>query len=128
MPHKIKLPSKIRFEYNVRDDVRQQYTHGVWGGVNSQGEVEMNFYTEADKLPDFSERSINPDGTLGPELVPHSDEKRLVRDVHSRIVMNYHTARALREWLDEKLSSIESEEADISESLFVDTEGGGLEQ
>lgn len=127
MPRNFKLPSKIRFEYDIREGIKQQYTHGVWGGVNSQGEIEMNFYTESDKLPSFSERAINPDGTLGPELIVQTDEKTLVRDVHSRIVMNYHTAQALRQWLDEKLTSIETEETDITDAFFGDPEGG-LEQ
>ena len=47
MPRNFKLPSKIRFEYDIREGIKQQYTHGVWGGVNSQGEIEMNFYTES---------------------------------------------------------------------------------
>ncbi|MCG8531598.1 MAG: hypothetical protein MI749_13180 [Desulfovibrionales bacterium] len=127
MPRNFKLPSKVRFEYNMDSTVKQQYTHGVWGGVNSQGEIEMNFYMESDKLPAFSERAINPDGTLGPERIPHADEKTLVREVHSRIVLNYPTAQALRQWLDEKLTAIETEEVDLADSFFGDTEGG-LEQ
>ncbi|OBQ51574.1 hypothetical protein [Halodesulfovibrio spirochaetisodalis] len=127
MPRNFKLPSKIRFEYDIREGVKQQYTHGVWGGINSQAEIEMNFYTESDKLPAFSERTINPDGTLGPELIAQTEEKTLVRDVHSRIVMNYHAAQALRQWLDEKLATIETEETDLTDAFFADTEGG-LEQ
>ena len=40
-------PSRIRYEYEQDPETRLQYTHGVWGGINPQGEIEISFYLEA---------------------------------------------------------------------------------
>ena len=92
-------PSRIRYEYEQDPETRLQYTHGVWGGINPQGEIEISFYLESDKMPPYSERIIAPDGSFGHEIAPYNDEERTItRHIHSRVVMNYHTARALLEW------------------------------
>ncbi len=104
------LPLKVRFEYEEAPDNNLNYTHGVWGGINPQGEIEMNFYYEKDKVPTFSERSISADGVLGPELMPLEDDIRVVvRTIHSKILINFHTAKALHEWLSEKIDALEEE-------------------
>ena len=36
-------PAKIRYTYAVDAAARLQTAHGVWGGINPQGEIEMNF-------------------------------------------------------------------------------------
>ena len=41
-------PSKIRYKYEMASEARLQTAHGVWGGINPQGEIEMNFYHESD--------------------------------------------------------------------------------
>ena len=87
-------PSRIRYEYEQDPETRLQYTHGVWGGINPQGEIEISFYLESDKMPPYSERIIAPDGSFGHEIAPYNDEERTItRHIHSRVVMNYHTAR-----------------------------------
>lgn len=124
-----KLPARVRYEYEIRKDTKIEYAHGVWGGVNPHGEVELNFYTESDKLPSFSERIITPDGSIGHEMIPVEEEQKVVeRNIHSRIVMNYNTARAMYEWLDEKLASLEAEWEAAGTPMFEGTGGGGLEQ
>ena len=109
-PKSSSLPSKIRYEYESDRELRQCYAHGVWGGVNPHGEVEMNFYVESDKLPDYSERDVMPDGTVGPEMIGESEQvKTIVRTIQSRVVLNYQTARAVIDWLEEKVRSLELE-------------------
>ena len=44
----IRYPSRVRYEYSQEPGCRLQYTHGVWGGINPQGEIEVNFYVESD--------------------------------------------------------------------------------
>ncbi len=125
-----KLPARIRYEYSVTPGTELEYAHGVWGGVNPHGEIELNFYTESDKLPEFSERIISPDGSIGHEMVPEDTEHKVVsRTVNTRVVMNYNAARAMYEWLDDKLSSIEAEWDSAGTGPMFDGPGsGGLEQ
>jgi len=107
----MKFPSRIRYEYEHDPDARLQYAHGVWGGINPQGEVEINFYVESDKMPPYSERRIEPDGTFGQEMAPFDEEMRVVtRRIHSKILVNYQTAHALLEWLGEKIEALDMEE------------------
>ena len=103
-------PLRIRYEYEQQPDTRLQYAHGVWGGINSQGEVEMNFYTESDKMPTFSERIVSPDGSLGHEMSPYDENLKVItRSIHTKLLMNYHTARAMLEWLQDKVEILEAE-------------------
>ena len=106
-----KFPSKVRYEYQQDPGVRIQYAHGVWGGINPQGEIEVSFYLESDKMPPYSERLVAPDGSFGHEVVPHDEDLRTVTGtIHSRVILNYHTARAVLEWLEDKLDILDMEE------------------
>lgn len=103
-------PEKIKYEYVPRKDLPMIYAHGVWGGINSHGEIEVNFYTESDKLPVTSQREVLPDGSVGPEI-PDDDPqtKTIVRNVHAKVVVSYQTARAVIEWLEDKIATLEME-------------------
>jgi len=107
----MKIPSKIRYEYVDDPGLRLKYSHGVWGGINPQGEIEINFYLESDKMPPYSERRVEADGSFGPEMAPFDEDIRVItRFIHSKVVINYPTAKALLEWLEEKINAIELEE------------------
>ena len=122
----VKFPDKIRYEYDYDPESRIRYVHGVWGGLNPQGEVEMNFYLESDKLPPYSERLVAPDGSFGHESAPFDEETRtVIRSIHSRLLLNYHTARAVLEWLEDKVEMLEMEEGATPPGYDDDT---GLEQ
>ena len=117
------FPLRVRFEYEQDPETRLLYSHGVWGGINSQGEIEMGFYTESDRLPAYSECSINETGELSSEISPASDTRIVVRRIHSRILMNPQTARALVEWLQDRLSMMEDEELGATSSGCADPSG-----
>jgi hypothetical protein len=118
-----KQPLRIRYEYDEDPETRLQYAHGVWGGINPQGEIELDFYTESDKMPEYSERIIAPDGSFGHEITPSDDGIKLVRrHIHSKLLLNYHTARAVVEWLQDQLDVLEEENE--SPLFFDDGENG----
>ncbi len=121
MSHDKLFPSRIRYEYKEESEVKLTTAHGVWGGINPHGEIELNFYTESDKHPPYSEREVEPDGTLGPELFLEDDDVRhITRTIHTKLLLNHRTAYAVMEWLGEKLESLELDEA----SLFMDDDTG----
>lgn len=110
MIHK-ELPGKIRYEYQEDPALSMQYAHGVWGGINPQGEIEINFYTEQEKIPEISERYLKPDGSYGSEMTLAEEDTRVVRrKIQAKVLVNQHTARALLNWLAEKLENLEAEE------------------
>ena len=105
-------PAKIRYKYQMDENARLQTAHGVWGGINPQGEIEMNFYHESDALPAFSEQLVAPDGSIGHEMTPGEvDAREGNRCIHSRVVLNYHTARAVLDWLEDRVAALEEEGA-----------------
>ena len=104
---------RVRYEYEQDPETRIRYAHGVWGGINPQGEVELNFYTESDKLPVFSERIVAPDGSFGHEVTPYEEDLKIItRRVHTKLLLNYHTAKAVMEWLEDKIETLEAEGMD----------------
>ena len=105
-------PAKIRYKYQMDENARLQTDHGVWGGINPQGEIEMNFYHESDALPAFSEQLVAPDGSIGHEITPgEMDAREVNRCIHSRVLLNYHTARAVLDWLEDRVAALEEEGA-----------------
>ncbi len=124
-----KFPAKIRYEYQQDSGTRLRYAHGIWGGINPHGEIEMNFYSESDKLPEWSERVIAQDGSVGNEM-PSADaeSKTITRHVHSKILINYETARAIYDWLDEQLATLEMEDETNMPFTPEGSNQGGLEQ
>ena len=123
----MKIPSRIRYEYVNDPTVRLNYSHGVWGGINPQGEIEMNFYLESDKMPPYSERRVEADGSFGLEMASFDEDIRVItRYIHSKVVVSYPTAKALLEWLEEKVSSIELE--GNGHSFTVDGGNSNFEQ
>ena len=107
---KAQLPLRIRYNYEENPKTSLNYAHGVWGGINQQGEIEMNFYLESDAMPEYSERLIEPDGAYGQEECPSDGSvKMITRRIHTRVLFNYHTAKAILECLEERIEAIEME-------------------
>lgn len=120
-----KQPLRIRYEYQQDPEVRLKYSHGVLGGINSQGEIEMNFYAESDALPPYSERIVAPDGSFGHEIAPYDENLKLItRHIHSKVVLNYQSARGLLEWLEDQIALIEAESEG---QIFFDDEENGFQ-
>ena len=119
---------RVRYEYKQDESAQLKYAHGVWGGINSQGEIEMNFYVESDALPAWSERAIEPDGGLGPEITPHHErQKNIIRHIHTKLVLNYHTAMAIQDWLQSHLEILEDSE-DMGIDAATSGSSGSFEQ
>ena len=77
------MPSRIRFHYDIDKKARLETVHGVWGGINPHGEIEMSFYNESDAIPSTTEQIVAPDGSLGHEVVEEdSDVRHINRHIH----------------------------------------------
>ena len=114
--HPLRHPEKIRYRYTQDKDARLQTAHGVWGGINPQGEIELNFYEESDSLPQWSECLVAPDGSLGPEMMDEEnlEVREVVRRINTRVLLNYNTARAVLEWLEDRVAALEMDESGMA--------------
>ncbi|MCR5812973.1 MAG: hypothetical protein K6G15_00575 [Desulfovibrio sp.] len=113
------LPQKIRYIYHLDPGAHLNPVHGVWGGINGQGEIEINFYTESEKFPEYSEQIVSPDGSLQHEMIPQTNVHYVVRNISNRLLLNAQTAQAFVEWLEEQLNELEMDvESDESAPVF----------
>lgn len=96
-------PTRVHYEYELDENVRVQYAHGVWGGITKHGEIELNFYLEHDNVGRRNERTALHKDSIMPTHY-------ITRLVHSRILLNYATARSVLEWLEEKIQTLEIED------------------
>lgn len=100
------------FHYEIPDEARVKVAHGVWGGVNQYGELEMCFYEESAIPPGLTAQDIGPDGMPGPEkpIGEEAGARHFKRNIHTRLAISYTSARAIMAWLDERLAEMEVEE------------------
>lgn len=104
------LPDRINYHYQTDPGAHLQVAHGVWGGINPHGEIEICFYHESDIPPLLTEQTVAADGSAGPERLSRNDSTRhIARQIHTRVLVNYNTARALLEWLEERVSELDAE-------------------
>ena len=104
----------LKYEYKQDTNLRPNDGHGGWGGVDPHGEVEMNVYVEYDKIPLVTQCELTPEGRITPEEDLNHEEgtKQIVREINSKLIMSYSTARAVMEWISDQLEMMESCEDD----------------
>jgi hypothetical protein len=100
----------ISFKYIFKYDYNPVYVNGAHGGVSPRGEIVANFYLERQPLPNEITHAINPDGSIGADVVavdPENLNNLIVRYVSSGVVLNYQNAKALHSWLGDKVEELE---------------------
>jgi hypothetical protein len=100
----------IKFKYIFTFDYNPVYVNGAHGGITPRGEIVANFYLERPPLPNEIVHAINPDGTIGADIVdvdPKDLNSSLVRYVSNGVVLSYQNARDLHGWLGEKIAELE---------------------
>lgn len=105
----LNFPDSIRYIFSTEPNVRLRVAHGIWGGINPHGEIELNFYDESDAPPARTEQTIEADGTPGQErMTKQSGVREINRQIHTRILLNYNTARAVLSWLEDRVAELEA--------------------
>lgn len=105
----LNFPDTIRYIFSTEPDVRLRVAHGIWGGINPHGEIELNFYDESDAPPASTEQTIEADGTPSQErMAKQAGVREVNRQIHTRILLNYNTARAVLTWLEDRVAELET--------------------
>ena len=73
-------PLKYIMKFSRDPNLEIQPVHGVFGGVTPLGEIEMNFFTESEDLPECIERTISEAGTLINEKIVYKDPHHQKQD------------------------------------------------
>jgi hypothetical protein len=97
-------PTKITFEYRHAIDYRPEFVNGIWGGFNTRGLIEMNFFTEHRDLPNKTTHSVSDDGRLEGAAETREPESDLfIRVFKQGIVVDLSTAESIYNWLGERI-------------------------
>ena len=104
--HKSKPPQTVSFEYKVPPDYKIYATSGVVGGLNAQGEIIVNVFSERGAIPQKEVRKLRPDHTLG-EKVKTAGKDSIIRHVLFGLSLTPQTARSIAKWLNAKVDQYE---------------------
>lgn len=100
-------PNRVTYHYIKSNHFRVAHADGVWGGVTPHGTIHANFYSERGPIPSRIVHEIR-DGSIGPEVIEEREVKSgPVREVEVGVVMDLATAKAFRDWLDEKIQGLQ---------------------
>lgn len=80
---------------------------GVFGGLTSSGQINMNFFTDRAPIPTRIVLDVDPN--TGKVLGEKERETKngIVREVHFGVLMDINTAKSTVEWLSEKIKQFE---------------------
>jgi ssDNA-specific exonuclease RecJ len=102
--------NKIKCKYIFSDDYNPIYVNGAQGGINTQGEIVVNFYLERKALPvsqtyELEGEQINITKEI--EAEPSDLKNSFVRVIENGIIMNYQTAKEIYKWLGNHIEKLE---------------------
>ena len=112
---------EIKFHYIKSSFFRVIHCTGFFGGVTPNLEIHMSVYNERNPIPQTTVSVVNPEGKLGEELLERRVARDgIVREVEADITLNLGAAKALRSWLDGKISELEKVFERIEQEKGID--------
>lgn len=97
--------NNYKFKYVFEDNYNPKYVNGAFGGVNPQGEINLNFYMERFAIPKTEKLEINEVNTItNITHEPEDVENRFIRFIECGIIMNKERAQEIYEFLGDILS------------------------
>jgi hypothetical protein len=93
---------EITFEYKISPNYTVLAVTGVYGGLNSQGQVIMNLFNERHPIPKTQTFAVLDDGTLDRKPISEVKNQNVIRDVLVAVSISPENARLLADWLNAK--------------------------
>jgi hypothetical protein len=107
MPDETK-PSSVRFHYVKSNYFRVIHADGAYGGLTPYGGIFLSLYNDRKAIPDETVQSVGENGLLGPEISERTKTKDgIEREVETCIIMTLNTAKAIQQWLEERIKILE---------------------
>ena len=99
----------VKFKFVFEDSYNPVYCNGAMGGIQPNGEIVLNFYTERRPLPRSDIRELSDDGTFTetPRFEPTDFSNTIIRFVQNGVIMNKDTAKDLHSWLGSIIEELE---------------------
>jgi hypothetical protein len=117
--------AQVVFEYAKDPMFRSTHADGFIGGLTPNGHIHLAFFSERPLLPKKHIFRINPDGSLGAEVVDErTSSGSIVRDLQVDVLMTVNGAEGLRSWLDEYIKSLRTRQGSSIGEARVSTLSG----
>jgi len=99
----------VKFKFVFEDSYNPVYCNGAMGGIQPNGEIVLNFYTERRPLPRSDIRELSDDGTFTetPRFEPADFSNTIIRFVQNGVIMNKDTAKYLHSCLGSIIEELE---------------------
>jgi hypothetical protein len=81
------------------------YINGAYGGVTSRQEIVMQLFSERGPLPKQLNIEVEEDGSISKPGEPQF-KADVIRLVQASLIMDAGTAKAIRDWLDDKIKYV----------------------
>lgn len=114
MSEETKAPTQIRFDFEKSHFFRTIHVDGVFGGPTPQGLIQLAFYSERLPVPKTVTHEVTEQGMLGPEIgAVRVSRTSIYRELEINAMMTPDVARALRDFLNEKIEQLEKITKDL---------------
>ena len=97
------MPTKVEATYVKSQLCRVIHADGAWGGLTPQGTIHMALFSEHTKAPDATVFLLDR-ATQTAKEQPAGPQTTWIREVEADIILTREAARALRDWLTDKLT------------------------
>ena len=105
---------KIKFHYEKSNLFRVIHVDGAIGGLTPTLDLFISIYNQRAPIPKLTVQKISPGGQLGDEVTEERIQKDGVfREVEVGLVMNLNVAKALNQWLVDKIELAEKTQKQI---------------
>ena len=90
---------QVTFRYKISPNYAVYSIAGAHGGLNSQGDVVVNLFSERAPIPRRQTFRVNSSGKLDQPPLDVESETAIIRDVMFALAMEPETARSVGQWL-----------------------------
>ena len=113
-------PSTVMFHYIKSNHFRTIHVNGAFGGFSPDGNIFLSVFSERPVLPDVTVLTVESNGQLGKEIM---DQRKglqgVVRELEAGLAMDIRTAKAVVDWLNERIKIAESLTAEAQRKTEV---------
>ena len=103
---KTDLPKEVNIHYLKTPSYRSYHVDGAYGGLTPKGDIYCEFYIDRNVTPQTIVHEIEKDGRLG-VVKEKIGKDGFIRQIECGIDLDINTARALKNWLEEKIKEYE---------------------
>jgi hypothetical protein len=113
-------PTTVTFHWVKSSHFRTIHANGVFGGFSPDGNLFMSIFSERPVLPDVTVQTVENNGQLGKEIIEQRKGLQgVVRELEVGLAMDIRTAKALVEWLTERIKLADSIIAEMQSKTEV---------